>query len=83
MGQKKSVKFGFGILELVVWSGEQDIFDEIKIRAAIIGKTNKSAGLSRLYGTECGSSSGAQKARSIKNVKKPQIWCDFHWYGLR
>ena len=52
MGQKKSEEFGFGIFELVVWSGEQEISDEIKISAAIIGKTNKYVGLSRLYGTE-------------------------------
>ena len=25
---------------------------------------------------------GAQKTRSPKNVKKPQTWCDCHWYGL-
>ena len=50
--------FGIGILELVVLSGEQDFSDEIKIRAAIIGKTNKTAGLPIFYGTEFGGSSG-------------------------
>ena len=52
------MKFGFGILGLVVLSGEQDISDEIKIKAAIIGKTNKTAGLPIFYGTEFGGSSG-------------------------